>query len=361
MDEILLIIAGLVLTLLIIGFIIRVIWKAIFRHRNKNSSESPWYMKVALSGGELASTLFFIVSWAFLWITIYSFNLTHDRFLPTTLIMFFMSLIAIAGGYKLKSAYLLVLGYLVSIGTWIWWIYNIAQHNPTNSIRPAYSFIGAVLLWLSLHPLSVIHSKFENLKRVTIAFKVLSLTGVAVLFSVLSTQIYTELVRSLQVPHDHPIPASMLIALGISFISFVGLTITGTILEPKQWYKTAAIFIITCIISIWALIVVPATKISATDYYYSHDSYLNVTSPVTHVFTLLSLVYFFGIIIIGYKENERWLVNLGTGFIFIFLFVKYFDWFTFLDKSVLFIGAGVLLFIMSYILKRVRSKFLQPQ
>jgi uncharacterized membrane protein len=62
-----------------------------------------------------------------------------------------------------------------------------------------------------------------------------------------------------------------------------------------------------------------------------------------------------GVIFSGYLRKELWLVNMGTIFLLIFVAVKYFDWFfDFMDKSVFFLVAGVLLFGVGWTMERGR-------
>jgi len=62
---------------------------------------------------------------------------------------------------------------------------------------------------------------------------------------------------------------------------------------------------------------------------------------------------------LGYLKRENWLINLGAFFIFILIFVKYFDWFfAFLDKSIFFISAGILLFVVGWFMEKGRRYLL---
>jgi len=62
-----------------------------------------------------------------------------------------------------------------------------------------------------------------------------------------------------------------------------------------------------------------------------------------------------GLIITGYLRRETWLINFGALFLFLLIIVKYFDWFfTFLDKSIFFIGAGILLFVVGWFMEKGR-------
>ena len=66
-----------------------------------------------------------------------------------------------------------------------------------------------------------------------------------------------------------------------------------------------------------------------------------------------------GIIFLGYFNNKNFFINLGIVFMSILIFVKYFDWFfAFLDKSIFFIGAGTLLFVVGWFMEKGRRYML---
>lgn len=73
------------------------------------------------------------------------------------------------------------------------------------------------------------------------------------------------------------------------------------------------------------------------------------------IFNITVFFEVLGLIFSGYLRRESWLINLGTVFLFILVVVKYFDWFfTYLDKSLFFIGAGILLFVVGWFMEKGR-------
>jgi uncharacterized membrane protein len=73
------------------------------------------------------------------------------------------------------------------------------------------------------------------------------------------------------------------------------------------------------------------------------------------VFNLVLLLALLGIVGLGYVRRENWLVNLGAVLLFVFVLFKYFDWlFTFLDRSIAFIVAGLLLLGVGAAMERGR-------
>ena len=73
---------------------------------------------------------------------------------------------------------------------------------------------------------------------------------------------------------------------------------------------------------------------------------------------IFNFVVFFellGLMFSGYIRQESWLINLGALFLFLLIVVKYFDWFfTSLDKSIFFIGAGIFLFVVGWFMEKGR-------
>jgi uncharacterized membrane protein len=75
----------------------------------------------------------------------------------------------------------------------------------------------------------------------------------------------------------------------------------------------------------------------------------------TLIYNIAIFLELFGLIYLGYMRGETWLINFGALFLFLLIIAKYFDWFfTFLDKSIFFIGAGILFFVVGWIMERGR-------
>jgi uncharacterized membrane protein len=66
-----------------------------------------------------------------------------------------------------------------------------------------------------------------------------------------------------------------------------------------------------------------------------------------------------GAILVGYANEETWLVNLGVALVGIDVFARYFDLFwDLLPRSFVFLGAGVLLLALAWLLERQRGRLL---
>jgi uncharacterized membrane protein len=73
------------------------------------------------------------------------------------------------------------------------------------------------------------------------------------------------------------------------------------------------------------------------------------------LFNIVVFLEMMALIFSGYLRREEWLINMGALFLFLLIIAKYFDWFfTSLDKSIFFIGAGILLFLVGWLMERGR-------
>ena len=77
------------------------------------------------------------------------------------------------------------------------------------------------------------------------------------------------------------------------------------------------------------------------------------------VANLLMAAVALGAILVGYATEEGWLVNLGIALVGIDVFARYFDLFwDLLPRSFVFLGAGVLLLALAWLLERQRGRLL---
>jgi uncharacterized membrane protein len=75
------------------------------------------------------------------------------------------------------------------------------------------------------------------------------------------------------------------------------------------------------------------------------------------LFNLLMAVVAVGAIVVGYANEEVWLVNLGIAFVALDLVARYLDVFwNLMPRSLVFIGFGLLLLALALVLERQRSR-----
>ena len=76
-------------------------------------------------------------------------------------------------------------------------------------------------------------------------------------------------------------------------------------------------------------------------------------------FNIFLLIHLVVMLFTGYLKKKDWFINLGSFSLFVFIIVKYFDWaFDFLDKSIFFISAGILLLVLGWFMEKGRRYML---
>jgi hypothetical protein len=77
------------------------------------------------------------------------------------------------------------------------------------------------------------------------------------------------------------------------------------------------------------------------------------------LFNLLLLAALLGLVFLGYQRREDWMVTFGAMLLFVFVLFKYFDWlFSLLDRSIAFVGAGLLFLVVGWLMERGRRSII---
>ncbi len=78
------------------------------------------------------------------------------------------------------------------------------------------------------------------------------------------------------------------------------------------------------------------------------------------LFNAVMIALALGAIVVGYANDEVWLVNAGVAFVAIDVFARYIDLFwDMLPRSLVFVGAGLVLLALAFFLERQRSRLVE--
>ena len=342
--------------ILIIGAIIfAVIFVGrVTRKRPKNSDDSS--LNLALSKEDAVSEFFFLLSLLFLGVTILSFNRElFNSYLLWHSMIFITSAIGIIGAYYFKTLYAFVFSLL---GIVIWWMVKAGEwvnvpdkiDIKTVSLYSLFAFI-AILFYLlgSAH-----NQKSIGWKRFSLVYSVFGLFFITTFLFIFSTQFglnfLAKATTGISIFASWQIVVSLLLLL-VSIIAAVIYNLSRRLIL-KWEILGVAIFTLLFII----ILFLPEQII----FIGSRSRELSASGVLWAI--ILNVLLFgeiMGVILAGYGRKEKWLINLGVFFLFIFILVKYFDWFfDFLDKSVFFIGAGILLFAVGWFMEKGRRYML---
>lgn len=343
---------SLLVPIIIIGLIIFFVRR---KHKKLHpSQDKEWYLRLALSKEDAVSQLFLLLSFFFLGITLLAFSNDFDYPLSWRAILFITSFLGLVGAYYLKAIYTL---FFSLIGLVSWWGAQAAEWIDGKDIKMSALFAGLTFLALLFYSLGHLHEKQMKFKRFAFVYLILGIISVTGTLFFFSTKFGIGVIGAMTRGASFFGSWQLTLSLFVFFISLVGATLYSAARKLLSPFELLAIFILTCLFGITALVPEQSMFVQGDSYgYYSGGGELSGAG------ILWALVYNFavffellGLIFSGYTRRETWLINLGALFLFLLIIVKYFDWFfTFLDKSIFFIGAGILLFFVGWFMERGR-------
>ncbi|MFA6376462.1 MAG: hypothetical protein WCX69_03640 [Candidatus Paceibacterota bacterium] len=351
MDSLFLLIIGVLAVAVIIITAIVAVIGAFLRSKKRHfeSSGQNWYLQVALSRKDALSQWLLVLGGLAAANAIYTINNNFASFLSWQSVLLGGVLVFAAAAYFGKSVYCAAIGI---IGFLVWWAAQTAAWQSGAANVYYVASIPAGLMWLAifLYAAGFMQAQRESWRRFSIVYTFVGILLANLLLFIFSTQ-------------------SGLLALG---------TMTSGMRLFDSWQNTVSLFIVGAItamlaayawskkiilekeaIAMAALFLIFGVIVALPD----QQTFSNgVLAPAgiawAAVMNFALFVEILGLIFAGYFRREIWMVNVGAIFLIIFVAVKYFDWFfKFLDKSVFFIIAGILLFVVGWAMERGR-KFL---
>lgn len=309
------------------------------------------HLQLSLSKEDSISQLFLLLSIFFLGITLLSFNRELGNPFSWQTILFITSAIGLLSAYYLKALYLLLFGL---IGITAWWSVQASNWAEIDRVKTSAVFAGLILMALICYLLGYLHERELKWKRFSVVYSVLgiiSVTGVLFFFSTRSgLSTLGDITKGGSLFNSWQVALSLFI-LSVSFVSLALYNTTKRLISPYEF-----LFVMLLGLLFGAIVSLPQQSmfVGATNYHYGREL---SSGGILWSIIFNGAVFFelLGLILSGYLKLETWMINMGALFLFILIIVKYFDWFfTFLDKSVFFIGAGILLFGVGWFMEKSR-------
>lgn len=340
-------------TLIIVGIIIIVVL-AVGKHRGGLTDNKNWYLKIFLSRENALCQLFFLLAAIFLSLTLLAFNRDLGDPLSWRTIIFFSALVAFIGGYYFKALYSITLGLLGLIG---WWAIQAVEWMVGRDDENIGLLVGLSLIALLLYVLGRIHDQNVKMKRLASIYSLLGLISITAILFFESTKPGLDVLGELT--SGSSIFASWQIAISAFFLLLALGASLFYCLNKKLISATEAGAIVILAIFFSIIAFVPEQNMFANRVNSSKTMLSSAGILWAVIFNILLFLELLGIIFLGYYKRENRLINLGAILFFLLIVVKYFDWFfTFLDKSLFFIGAGILLFVVGFLMEKGRRRII---
>ena len=342
----------MIFLLLIIGLVVYLIIRI---EGTKRGREKGWYLQLFFSKEDAVSQFFFLLSASFLGITLLAFNKNLGNPLSWQTILLLASVIGVVIGYYFKVIYTLAVSLMGLVG---WWGVQAAKWIEEKDIKIVALFTGLLFIATIFYLLGRAHEKEIKFKRVSMVYSILGLIFITNILFFLSTEYGLRALQSITKG------ASFFTSWEITFSFFVFLAFLVGILvytlSKNLIFKSEAVAVGFLTVLFCIIILLPQQIMFLQQKGYYGNVRLSTIGILWAVFfNILIFLELVGIIFLGYLRRENWLINLGIFFIFILILIKYFDWFfTFLNKSIFFIGAGVLLLVCGWFMEKGRRYLL---
>lgn len=318
------------------------------------AQDQDWYLRLALSKEDAVSQVFLLLSVFFLGITLLAFNKDFGDPLSWRTILFLTSLAGLASAYYFKVIYTLAFSL---IGITSWWGIQAVLWIDGKDVKASAIFTGLLFIALLFYVVGHLHEKELRFKRFAMVYLTLGLFFVTGVLFFLSTKPGLAVLESMSKG------TSFLGSwqLTLSLFLFGGLLMGGTMYAVSKKLISSLELLATIFLTLLfgTIALLPEQNLLVQSRKYSGSALGNEFSSSGILWAaFLNIIVFLEtlwLILAGYARREKWLVNLGALFLFILIIIKYFDWFfTFLDKSIFFIGAGILLFVIGWLMERGR-------
>lgn len=303
------------------------------------------------SGKDFLSQMFFLLSIFFLGATLFVLNKNYGEPLSWQTILLTVSITGIILAYYYKLIYARVLSI---VGIILWWAAESSVWIWEFDIKTSALFSGTALILLIFYLIGILYEKEIGRKRLALTLQTIGLLPITVFLFFISTKAgFMFLEKSLagnSVFASGKLTFSMLLFL-VFFILTLAFSLKLKLISRYEAVALSAIFIILA-----SLAFLPEQNFFAYTYkgYYLHFN-LDFSGVgiiyivILNIFVFLEILY---LTLSGYIKGEGWRINLGAVFMFIFIIVKYFDWFfAFFDKSIFF----VFLFIAGFLIEKGRK------
>src|SRR3989338_1032979 len=336
----------------IIGLIVFFIRRG--KKRSHPAADKEWYLQLTLSKEDAISQLFLLLSIFFFGVTLLAFNKDLGDLFSWRTILVITSVVGLASAYYFKAVYSLAFS-LIGIASW--WGAQAAEWIDDKDIKTSALFAGLVFVALLFYALGHFHERETKFKRFALVFLIFGIISVTGALFFLSTKSGIAVLGTMTEGASLFGSWQITLSLFVFLVSLIGVTFFSAVKKLMSPFEVLAVLALAALFGIIALLP-QQTMFSQAGRSYEIYGGGGLSGSGTLWAFIFNFVVFFellGLMFSGYIRQESWLINLGALFLFLLIVVKYFEWFfTSLDKSIFFIGAGIFLFVVGWFMEKGR-------
>ena len=336
-----------------------IIWRVVHARNSKKAAAGDesavaksMNSQIAVSKEDALSQLFLVLGVVFVGVTLIALNREIGDPVGWRWIVFVTTVIAMAGAYWQRAVGLLIIG-IAGIVTWF--SSMLYLWSSSKSVAGAASFVALALLAVLFFTIGRLHESFFSSKRFALVYSGLGLLSVTGILFMMSTQIGIGLLQEMAKGAPFSASGPLATVLFVLTIAILGTAFAGFGKKLFHVWEIVAVVLLTLLFGSSLLISQGTTMTTGYSFFGSSASLTGDGVMWAVIYNIAIFVELVALIFAGYTRKEQWMVNLGTLCLFLLIFVKYFDWFfSFMDKSVFFIGAGILLFLLGWGMEKGR-------
>lgn len=337
--------------LLIVAIIVFVINRTI----TKNDRLAEKTNQEIYSKENVFSQFFIIFTVIFFGLTLGTFNKFIGTPLSLLTVIFITLLISTIVSYYSK---ILSLGILSLIIWCVWWGSQAAKWITSGEIRESVAISGFMIIALIFYALGHTHKSSDILKKLSTVYFTFGSIILTCLLLVISSKkgmrLISDMMQGEALFKSWQLTLSIIIGLAL----LLGAMIVALRKDSVTKGETLAILFITTIAV--SILFIPGGEMYMN---YSHGMPSNLLSNsgvvVAILFNMALFIEALALLFFGYLRQETTWINLGVFALFFLIFIKYFNWFyEAFDKSIFFMGAGILLLVTGWLMEKGRRYML---
>ncbi|MBD3300694.1 MAG: hypothetical protein GF347_05070 [Candidatus Moranbacteria bacterium] len=312
------------------------------RLKKKNSGEN-------FNKEDSLSQAFALLSLCFFGVTLAVFNRDLGQAISWQTILLISGIVGMIISYYLKFVSTLAPSL---IGLTVWWSFKADEWISDKNIKGTSLIAALVFIALIAYLMSRYHEKEFKWRRFRKIYSALGLSTITVVLFIFSMdeglKIFENVTNGDPFIYSWQISLSLLIFL-TSLVGLATYDLIHRLIIKSEYLVILGLGGLFLIISL-----LPEQNLF-------DGGALNAIGFLAAIFfNLMVFLQLLAFILLGYLKRKSWFINLGTFLLFLFIFIKYFDWFfDFIDKSIFFISAGLLLFLVGYFMEKARRRMIE--
>jgi len=308
-------------------------------------------IQFSVSKEDSLSQFLLMLGVVFIGVSLMAFNRDMGDPLGWRWILFITAVLSMVGAYWQRAVGLLIIGIIGSIS---WFSSVLYLWSDARDIASIATLVALALLAILFFTGGRLHEALVGMKRFALVYTGLGLLFITGILFAMSTRFGINLLQQAARGTTFSASWELTTTLFVLVVAIVGTTFADLGKKLFRPWEVVAVVVLVILFGS-SLLISPGTNLFTGVYVAGSSGLTGAGATWAIIYNLAIFIELLALIFAGYSRKEPWMVNLGSLGIFALIIVKYFSWFfSFLDKSIFFIGAGILLFALGWGMEKGR-------